>query len=198
VERLYAQEGLQLPKRRKKPRRSWSRVMPVEVPTRPLQRWSLDFIHDSRRGGRRFRALTVVDDFSRECPAIAVDTSISGQRVTRVLEELAQLTGLPQVLVLGNGPEFTSKAMVCWAEESGVKLHFIGPGKPRQIAYIESFNGKFWDECLNQCWFRDLQEAKRMIEEWWKDYNLTRPHSSLGYLAPQTFRQKQELSLSVV
>jgi putative transposase len=165
VERLYVQEGLQLPKRRKKLRGSWSRVMPVAVPGRPMQRWSLDFIHDSLRDGRRFRALTVVDDFSRECPAIAVDTSIAGQRVTRVLEELAQRTGLPQVLVLDNGPEFTSKAMLCWAEERGVKLHYIDPGRPRQNAYIESFNGKFRDECLNQHWFRDLQEAKRMIEE---------------------------------
>ena len=119
VERLYAQAGLQLPKRRKKLRRSWSRVMPVAVPTRPLERWSLDFIHDSLRDGRRFWALTVVDDFSRECPVIAVDTSISGQRVTRVLEDLAQFTGLPEVLVMDNGPEFTSKAMLCWAEETG-------------------------------------------------------------------------------
>jgi putative transposase len=198
VERLYAQEGLQLPKRRKKLRRSWSRVMPVEVPTRPLQRWSLDFIHDSLRDGRRFRALTVVDDFSRECPAIGVDTSIAGQRVTRVLEELAQHIGLPQVLVLDNGPEFTSQAMLCWAEQRGVKLHFIDPGKPMQNAYIESFNGKFRDECLNQHWFGSLQEAARMIEEWRIDYNLARPHSSLDYLAPETFRQNQELSLSVV
>ena len=104
VERLYAKEGLQLPKRRKKLRRSFSRVMPVETPTDPLQRWSLDFIQDSLRDGRRFRALTMVDDFSRECPAIAVDTSISGQGVTRVLEELADSTGLPEVIVMDNGP----------------------------------------------------------------------------------------------
>jgi putative transposase len=156
VERLYAHEGLQLPKRRKKLRRSWSRIMPVEVPTRPRQRWSLDFIHDSLRDGRRFRVLTVVDDFSRECPAIAVGTSISGQRVIWVLEELARLTGLPQVLVADNGPEFTSKAVLCWAEEKGVKLHFIDPSRPRQNAYIESCNGKFRDECLNQHWSRDL------------------------------------------
>jgi putative transposase len=142
--------------------------------------------------------LTVVDDFSRECPVIVVDTSISGQRVTRVLEELAQFTGLPEVLVMDNGPEFTSKAMLCWAEERGVKLHFIDPGRPMQNAYIESFNGKFRDECLNQHWFRNLSEAVRMIEEWRKDYNLVRPHSSLGYLAPDTFRQMQKLSLSVV
>ncbi len=143
VERLYAEEGLQLPKRRKKLRRSFSRVMPVESPNGPRQRWSLDFIHDSLRDGRRFRALTVVDQFSRECPAIVVDTSISGQRVTRVLEELAEVTGLPQVIVMDNGPEFTSKAMLCWAQQRGVKLHFIDPGKPPQNAYIESFNGKF-------------------------------------------------------
>lgn len=198
VERLYAQEELQLPKRRKRLRRSWSRGLPVAAPTGPLERWSLDFIHDSLRDGRRFRALTVVDDFSRECPVIAVDTSISGQRVTRVLEELAQFTGLPEVLVMDNGPEFTSKAMLCWAEERGVKLHFIDPGRPMQNAYIESFNGKFRDECLNQHWFRNLSEAVRMIEEWRKDYNLVRPHSSLGYLTPDTFRQMQKLSLSVV
>ena len=198
VERLYAEEGLQLPKRRKKLRRSFSRVMPVEVPTGPMQRWSLDFIHDSLRDGRRFRALTVVDQFSRECPAIAVDTSISGQRVTRVLEELAELTGLPEVIVMDNGPEFTSKAMLGWAEPRGVRLHFIDPGKPTQNAYIESFNGKFRDECLNQHWFNDLKEAGQRIEEWRRDYNLARPHSSLGYLAPETFRQHHELSLSVV
>jgi len=198
VERFYAQERLQLPKRRKKLRRSGNRVMPVGAPTGPLQRWSLDFIHDSLRDGRRFRALTVVDDFTRECPVITVDTSISGQRVTRVLEELAQFTGLPKVLVMDNGPEFTSRAMLCWAEQRGVKLHFIDPGKPTQNAYIESFNGKFRDECLNQHWFTDLREAVRMIEEWRQDYNLSRPHSSLGYLAPETFRQQHEPALSVV
>jgi putative transposase len=187
VERLYAQEGLQLPKRRKKLRRSWSRVMPVEAPTIPLQRWSLDFIHDSLWDGRWFRALTLVDDFSRECPAIAVDTSICGQRVVRVLEELAQRTGLPQVLVMDNGPEFTSKAMLCWAEERGVKLHFIGPGKPRQNAYIESFNGKFRDECLNEHWFLTLQEAQLVIEAWRREYNEERTHSTIGDVTPQEF-----------
>jgi putative transposase len=99
---------------------------------------------------------------------------------------------------MDNGPEFTSKAMLCWAEEKGVKHHFINPGRPMQNAYIESFNGKFRDECLNQHWFSDLQEAKRMIEEWRKGYNLARPHSSLEYLAPEIFRQQQELSLSAV
>ena len=198
VERLYAEEGLQLPKRRKKLRRSFSRVMPVETPTGPRQRWSVDFVHDSLRDGRRFRTLTIVDQFSRECPAIVVDTSISGPRVTRVLDGLAEYTGLPQVMVMDNGPEFTSKAMLYWAERRGVRLHFIDPGKPTQNAYIESFNGKFRDECLNRYWFNNLQEARRMIEEWRQDYNRARPHSSLGYLAPETFRQHHELSLSVV
>ena len=198
AERLYAEEGLQLPKRRKKLRRSFSRVTPVEVPTGPMQRWSVDFIRDSLRDGRRFRALTMVDDFSRECSAITVDTSISGQRVPRVLEELAQVTGLPEVIVMDNGPEFTSKAMLGWAQQRGVKLYFIIPGKPTQNAYIESFNGKFRDERLNQHWFNNLPEAGRMIEEWRRDYNRARPHSSLAYLAPETFRQQHELSLSVV
>ncbi len=198
VERLYAEEGLQLPKRHKKLRRSFSRVMPVATPTGPMQRWSMDFVHDSLQDGRRFRTLTIVDQFSRECPAIVVDTSVSGQRVTRVLEELAEVTGLPQVIVMDNGPEFTSKAMLGWARQRGVKLHFIDPGKPTQNAYIESFNGKFRDECLNGQWFNNLQEARRAIEEWRQDYNLARPHSSLGYLAPETFRQHHELSLSVV
>ena len=198
VERLYAEEGLQLPKRRKKLRRSFSRAIPLEAPTRPMQRWSMDFVHDSLRSGRKLRALTIVDQFSRECPAIAVDTSISGQRVTRVLDGLAEYNGLPEVIVMDNGPEFTSKAMLCWAQQRGVKLHFIDPGKPTQNAYIESFNGKFRDECLNQHWFSDLQEARTLVEEWRRDYNLARPHSSLGYLAPETFRQQHELSLSVV
>ena len=120
VERLYDEEGLQLPKRRKKSRRSFSRVMPVAAPTRPIQRWSMDFVHDSLRDGRRFRSLTLVDQFSRQRTAIVVDTSISGQRVTRVLDEPADLTGLPEVIVMDNGPEFTSKAMLGWAEQRGV------------------------------------------------------------------------------
>ncbi len=123
---------------------------------------------------------------------------MSGQRVTRVPEQLAEVTGQPRVIVMDNGPEFTSKAMLCWAQQRGVKLHFIDPGKPTQNAYIESFNGKFRDECLNQHWFSDLQEARTIVEQWRKDYNLARPHSSLGYLAPETFRQQHELSLSVV
>ena len=185
VERIYAQEGLQLPQRRKGRRRGAGRVVPLAAPTGPNQRWSMDFVHDSTVGGRRIRALTIVDEFTRECPAIEVDTSIPGQRVVRVLD---------------NGPEFTSKALAAWAKDSGVRLHFITPGKPTENGYIESFNGKFRDECLNLNWFQDLADSRVMIEDWRTDYNRDRPHSSLGYLTPLEFKRDlhRNLSLTVV
>lgn len=197
VERLYADEGLQLPRRHKKKRRG-VRMAVLESAVRPCQRWSMDFIHDSLLDGRKIRALTIVDNFSRESPAIELDTSISGERVVRVLERLKDSYGLPEVLVMDNGPEFTSKVMSVWAQRSGVKLHFIDPGKPVQNAYIESFNGRFRDECLNEHWFTDLEDARQIVESWRLDYNRVRPHSSLGYLAPEQFRKQAELSLSVV
>ena len=165
VERLYAKEGLQLPKRRQKLRLSFIRVT-AGGGAHPTDATLVDGLRsDSPRAKRKFRTLTIVDQFCRECPTITVDTSISGQRVTRVLDGLAEYTGLPQVIVMDNGPEFTSKAMLGWAEQRVVKLHFIDPGKPTQNAYIESFNGKFRDECLNQHWFSDLQEARTLVEE---------------------------------
>ena len=200
VERIYAQEGLQLPRRRKERRRGAGRVVPLAAPTGPNQRWSMDFVHDSTVGGRRIRALTIVDEFTRECPAIEVDTSIPGQRVVRVLDRLRETHGLPQALVLDNGPEFTAKALAAWAKDSGVRLHFITPGKPTENGYIESFNGKFRDECLNLNWFQDLADSRVMIEDWRTDYNRDRPHSSLGYLTPLEFKQDlhRNLSLTVV
>ena len=120
--------------------------------------------------------MTIVDEFTRECPAIEVDTSITGQRVVRVLDRLSETHGLPQTLVLDNGPEFTSKALKAWAQRSGVRLHFITPGKPEENGYIESFNGKFRDECLNLHWFQDLADFRMMIEDWRTDYNRDRPH----------------------
>lgn len=197
VERLYADEGLQLPRRRKRKRRG-NRVVPLETPTRPDQRWSMDFVHDSLIDGRKIKALTIVDNFSRESPAIEVDTSIGGERVVRVLEGLQYSYGLPEVLVMDNGPEFTSKAMLAWADRTGVRLHFIDPGKPTQNAYIESFNGKFRDECLNEHWFTGLEDARHIVESFRVDYNRVRPHSSLGYMAPEQFRKQAELSLSLV
>ena len=143
--------------------------------TGPNQRWSMDFVQDSLLGERRTRTLTIVDEFTGECPAIAVDTSIiPGQRV---LDRLGETHGLPQALVVDNGPEFTSKAMQAWAKSSRVKLHFITPGKPTENGYIESFNGKFRDECLNRHWFLDLADSRVMTEDWRTDYNRYRPHS---------------------
>ena len=148
--------------------------------------------------------MTIVDEFTRECPAIEVDTSITGQRVVRVLDRLSETHGLPQTLVLDNGPELTSKALEAWAQRSGVRLHFITPGKPTETGYIESFtksfDGKFRDECLNLNWFLDLADSRVMIEDWRTDYNRDRPHSSLGYLTPLEFKQDlyRNLSLPVV
>jgi len=135
------------------------------------------------------RLLTVVDDYTRECPAIEVDTSLGGLRVCRVLERISHERGLPEAIVLDNGPEFRSRALTAWSEERGVRLEFIQPGKPVQNAYVESFNGRLRDECLNANWFLSLRDARQKIESWRRDYNEQRPHSSLNYLAPAEFAQ---------
>ena len=197
VERIYAQEGLQLPRRRKGRRRGAGRAVPLAALTGPNQRWPMDFVQDSTVGGRRIRALAIVDQFTRECPAIEVDTSITGQRVVRVLDRLRETHGLPQALVLDNGPEFTSKALAAWAKDSGVRLHFIAPGRPTENGYIESFNGKFRDECLDRHWFQDLADSRVTIEDRRTDYNRDRPHSSLGYLTPLEFKQNMDRNLSL-
>ena len=135
--------------------------------------------------------LTLVDDHTRECPVIEVDTSLGGLRVCRVLDRVAAEQGLPEAIVLDNGPEFRSRALAAWSEERGVRLEFIQPGKPVQNAYVESFNGRLRDECLNANWFTSLSDARRKIEAWRVDYNQERPHSSLGYLAPKEFARSR-------
>jgi putative transposase len=184
--RIYTEEGLKVRSKRKKGR-SEVRSTPMLVPTHPNERWSMDFMTDCMATGRRLRTLTIVDDFTRECPAIEVDTSLTGARVVRVLEKLAVTRGLPETIVTDNGPEFIGKALDTWANKAGVKLHFIDPGKPTQNCYIESFNGKFRDECLNLNWFSDLADAKKTIEEWRVEYNEIRPHSSLKNATPRAF-----------
>ena len=139
------------------------------------------------RSGDRFRALTVVDEFSRECLAIEVDRSLSGARVARVLEQLVEQRGLPEVIVSDNGPEFISHALDRWAYTRGVRLHFIQPGKPTQNAFVESFNGTFRDECLDEHWFVSLDDAREKIETWRREYNQDRPHGSLGKRTPEEF-----------
>lgn len=186
VERLYRQEGLSLKRKRRRKSGSHLRVV-LPAPSRLNERWSMDFVTDSLVNGRRFRSLTVVDDHSRESIAIEADFSLTGERVARVLERLAQTRGLPNIITVDNGPEFAGKALDAWAYQHGIRLHFIRPGKPVENAYIESFNGRFRDECLNENLFRTLDEARHIIEAWRIDYNRIRPHSALGNLTPEEF-----------
>lgn len=194
--RLYAQEGLQVRtrKRRKLPRRD---RLPATLPIRPMQRWSLDFMSDQLATCRRFRVLNIVDDHTRECPGQIVDFSISGERLARYLDDLALTHGLPEEIVLDNGPEGTSKAMFDWSERTGVALRFIEPGRPVQNAFVESFNGRFRDECLNQHWFRSLRHAREEIEAWRIHYNTERPHSSLAYKTPCEFAAERARTLEL-
>ena len=186
--RLYREEGLQVrTKRRKKlirPR------VPMLVPDRVNVRWSMDFVSDQLANGRRFRVLNVVDDFSRECVLQVTDCSLSGERVAQELTRLAERRSLPRSIVCDNGPEFTSKAMFFWSKRSGVRLHFIQPGKPTQNAFVESFNGKFRDYCLNLHWFASLTDARSIIDHWRHHYNHVRPHRSLGKKPPAVFAQE--------
>ena len=149
----------------------------------------MDFVTDRIVTGRRFRALTIVDNYSRECPAIEVDTLLGGRRVVGVLDRLAETRGLPEAITIDNGPEFAGRALDEWAYRKGVKLNFIRPGKPIENAYAESFNGRFRDECLNTNWFLSLNHARNVIEEWRRDYNEVRPHSSLKEATPKEYAE---------
>jgi putative transposase len=188
VYRLYVEERLWVRKRGRKRRIAVPR-MPMMAPTGVNEVWSMDFVSDALATGRRFRTLNIADDFTREAPAIEVDTSLGGVRVTRVLDRLKIERGLPLRIRSDNGPEFISKAVEQWAYENGVEWHFIEPGKPIENAYIESFNARFRDECLNDNWFTTLADARQTIEQWRQDYNQRRPHSSLGYRTPEEFKQ---------
>ena len=186
VHRIYREEGLAMRRKEAKRLRAIARA-PLERPTRANQVWTMDFTKDRLASGRSFRTLNLMDGYTREALWIEVDTSLPGERVVRVLEWLKQMRGVPEVIQVDNGPEFVSQAVDQWAFANGVRLHFIEPGKPVQNAFIESFNGKFRDECLNQNWFVSLAEAREIIEAWRVDYNTARPHSSLGYRTPAEF-----------
>jgi putative transposase len=147
----------------------------------------MDFVRDTLSSGRAFRALTLVDDCSRECPVIEADVSLGSDRVVAILERLAVSRGLPRTIVVDNGPEFQSRRLDSWAHHRGVQLQFIRPGKPVENAFIESFNGRFRDECLNQHWFLSLPDARRTIEAWRISYNTARPHRALGALTPAQY-----------
>ncbi len=186
VHRLYQAAGLQVRRRRRK-RLTRAERAPLPTPSGRCERWSMDFTVDTRADGRGFRTLNIVDDFTRECVAIEVDRSLPGLRVTRVLDRLQATVGLPQTIVVDNGPEFAGRTLEAWADAHGVALRFIRPGKPIENAYVESFDGKFRDECLNEHWFVNLVDAKDTIEGWRIAYNTVRPHSSLNGATPEQF-----------
>ena len=186
VWRLYRENNLAVRKRRKVKRVSHGR-QPLLQPTAVNQVWSLDFVMDALASGRRIKCLTIVDDFSRECVDIAVDHGIGGEYVTRLLEQAGQFRGFPAALRTDQGPEFTSRAFMAWAHSRGVQHLLNDAGSPTQNAYIESFNGKFRDECLNEQWFETLAQARQEITRWRRDYNEVRPHSAIGRIPPAQF-----------
>ena len=187
--RLYREEKLMVRRRGGRKRALGTRA-PMALPHALNQRWSLDFVSDTLADGRRFRILCIVDDFSRECLGTVVDSSLSGVRVVRELDRLILERITPRVIVSDNGTELTSMAVLRWATDR-VGWHYIQPGKPIQNAFIESFNSKLRDECLNEHVFASLAEARQIIEAWRHDYNWVRPHSSLGALTPKEFAEQQ-------
>jgi putative transposase len=194
VYRLYKNANLAV-RRRKKVKRPLNERVPLQIARKVNDVWSMDFVSDSLSNGRRIKCLTVADDFSHECVDIAVDFGISGQYVTRLLDQAAIFRGYPIAVRTDNGPEFTSRAFLAWTTLHGIRHILIQPGRPMQNGYIESFNGKFRDACLNEQWFQSLSQARDCITEWRKDYNEVRPHSSLGRIPPSRFAQQQRIQI---
>ena len=196
--RIYREEKLAVRRRGGRKRAMGTRA-PMLVPTLPNDRWSLDFVSDQLTDGRRFRVLTVVDDCTRECLALVADTSLSGLRVARELETLIASRGRPRMIVSDNGTEFTSNAILGFADRQRIDWHYIAPGKPIQNAFIESFNGRLRDELLNETLFPSLSQVRVTVASWRADYNLYRPHSRLGWLTPteyaDTFNPRRDLAL---
>lgn len=196
--RLYREEKLAVRRRGGRKRAIGTRA-PMVVPLRPDERWSLDFVSDQLTDGRRFRILAVVDDCTRECLALIIDTSLSGMRVARELDRLITERGRPRMVVSDNGSEFTSNAILSWADQNRVEWHYIAPGKPMQNGFIESFNGRLRDELLNETLFTSLAQARVAIALWRADYNTARPHSQIPWQTPAefatTFNLRRSLAL---
>lgn len=193
VHRIYRKLGLQLRPRRKRGVR-YVRGNAVPPVSRANERWSVDFVHDRLSNGRKFRALTIVDDFSRECIAIEVDFSFPSARFVRALEQIASTRNLPRTIKSDNGSEFTSELMLRWSAERNIELHFIEPGRPMQNASVESFNGRFRDELLNEHAFPTIFHARSSIERWRIDYNEHRPHTQLNGLTPAEFILQNQIT----
>lgn len=194
LRRLYAEEGLSVRRRRGRKRATGTRE-PMMIPERPGERWSLDFLSDVYGAGHRFRVFAVIDDLTRECLTLVADTSISGLRVARELDAAIRLYGKPRTIVSDNGPEFTSRAMLDWQNQTGVGWHYIQPGKPQQNGFIEAFNSRLRDECLNEEVFDTLKQARRVLARWRYDYNHVRPHSALGGTTPTEARQQLQAAI---
>lgn len=190
TERLYDLLGLALKRKKKKRRYKAELRVPLNSPCRKSEVWSMDFISDSLASGKKMRGLNIIDMFTRECVAIEIGQNLTGFIVVQVLERVTMMEGKPAVITVDNGPEFICMALDKWAYANGVKLQFSRPGKPTDNCYIESFNGKFRDECLEANWFLDIDHAKRIAEQWRHEYNEERPHSSLDQLTPREFAAK--------
>jgi putative transposase len=189
LRRLYREEGLQV-RRRGGRKRALGTRSPILLPQGPNQRWSLDFVSDALDDSRRFRILCVVDDFTRECLGLVADTSLSGARVARELDAIISQRGRPLTVVSDNGTELTSMAILKWSQDRRVDWHYIAPGKPQQNGFVESFNGRLRDECLNETLFASLSHARAALAAWKHDYNHHRPHSAHGGATPAEFAEK--------
>ena len=187
---LYKRNGL-AKRRKKKKRYPEKKRNPLVKASKPNEIWAMDFMTDSCSNGRKIRTLNIIDQYARECLKIEVGHLMPCCKVVRILEEIEQERGLPEKIVIDNGPEYTSKMLKKWAESKRVSLSYISPGRPMENGYIESFNGRFREECLNQNWFQNILEAAKIVEEWRKDYNNNRPHSSLGYLTPMEYLRER-------
>lgn len=192
VHRLYCLENLRIRTKKRKKIRTELRVLPP-YPTRLNQIWTMDFMHDQLMDGRSIRVLNLIDKLSREALIVHADYRLSGHDVVSRLEKLRALRGVPEIICVDNGSEFTSKAVDEWAYINGVKIHFIKPGKPTENAHIEAFNRRFRDECLDVTVFKDIQHAREEMESWKTEYNNWRPHSSLGNLTPREFARRKSL-----
>lgn len=197
VRRLYRLEGLQLRMRVRKRKHIALHRGPAPIPAGPIERWSMDFVHDTLADGRPFRILTVVDNWSRHSPILEVGLRMSGETVGQALDRTVSEGTRPRSITVDHGTEFQSRALEDWAYSRGVQLDFIRPGKPVENAFIESFNGRLRDECLNIHQFLSLDDAQTIIEAWRLDYNQRRPHSSLGHLTPNEFiAQRQGIQMA--